>query len=188
MTYSSDSFWDDYAKYALATADKHKELASRCLKAPNSRFENLVDIGCGKTQLARSFFQNRYEKYIGIDAVNFGQQIVANYEEFDFKTLNLSDAPQLAVSLYSTECCLSLDKQKIFYERLFDSGFSVAILAGFYYTGRESEVLIEEAHGLQSYQTLPDKPYLDNEIRIMSPVPSTLFGANVVEVWRVIHK
>ncbi len=191
MSYSSEDFWQAYEQYANETYKCHIEIINLCVKIISDNrgynfryFKNLIDIGCGKTQMGKNLLSAKYDKYIGIDSMNFGQEIVKDYKEYDFKN-HKSQYDDLAISLFSTECCLKEEEQNDLYSKLLSNGF-VLIVAGFYYEGKENQEIIEENFELKSYQTHPLKKLFKNETRIIKKVPSNLFGTDVIEVWRVI--
>jgi hypothetical protein len=96
-----------------------------------------------------------------------------------------------AVSLFSTECTAPEAENRVLYERLLtETPIKRLLVAGFYYAHAAGRETVEEVGGLVSWQTVAplescvSDAYL--ETRLAIPCPSTLFGEDVVEVWRLL--
>ena len=59
-----------------------------------------------------------------------------------------------------------------------------------HYTDALGEESVPEAGDLVSFQTFgePAPTEIYEDLRIVTPVPSTLFGEKVVEVWRILTR
>ena len=100
--------------------------------------------------------------------------------------------PTAFVSLFSTELTAPAGINYKFYRDLFSMGVGIGIVSGFYYVGRQEENPIREfgSHGIVSYQSVSPlemaRSYGIYEVRITQPVPSKLFGPDVIEVWKLL--
>lgn len=100
--------------------------------------------------------------------------------------------PDLVTSLFSVEITDIADINYALYQQLFRELPTVKylVVSGFYYTDKWTQTVVKEAGGLKSFQTidllLPEPEDEDyTEFRVYLPAPSTLFGPNVIEVWKL---
>lgn len=162
-------------------------------------FEDILDLGCG--QYTEFLKHSKCKSYFGIDmnAINSWSD-TATIAKGNYRNLYLVSAmlngrrPDAFVSLFSTEIMADAKENATFYQEIFEKIPSVSqgLVAGFYYWNRKNENPVTENGGLLSYQTnaplendLSDKL---SETRIEMHTPSTLFGQDVIEVWRFLHR
>jgi len=164
-----------------------------------------IDLGCGRG-LEYLEFGPSTPVYMGFDVnaiprheENGSDKIIV--KDWDYRAPNFvakieglqeSNHPNAFVSLFSTEPTAPAEENTKLYERLFEQipTLTHALVTGFCYTDKKGQEKVEEAGGLISYQTFGDPAPTDTyeDLRIVTPVPSTLFGENVVEVWRILTR
>jgi hypothetical protein len=208
MSYGDESFWAKYVAYVTESLPRHKAAIERLggLLAP------LLDLGCGKVMEGRQIAIGKDEKhYIGVDVDPIELDplrprpipdepalLTKNYRtDLGFIASNLKArkfSPFCVVSLFSIEPTGSPEENELVYREVFKRWPTVRkiISAGFYYqkTWNVSGP-VPEAGGLMSYQLNGEVPLLSgdlHEYRLEEHAPSTLFGPDVVEVWRLIQK
>lgn len=199
MSYADQSFWDKYGEYLKEVRDKHRNAvrALECLVPGMGRNQIILDLGCGQFSEAKDLLMQQVS-YFGVDAQGPEREdtSVLNYRS-DTKQLDLlmkAMKPTLVTSLFSSEITALPMENAQLYHHILNTCPTVSwlLLAGFYYTDKTHSLRVEETGGLQSYQTLDllgTDPHKLNELaRVYVPVPSKLFGPNVVEVWRVIGR
>jgi len=153
---------------------------------------NVMDIGCGLGEF------DRYcepERYVGVDRNNAGSVlsfVQADYTDLAFLT-QLPFDPNVFVSLFSVEACLPAADRYAFYERLFsETGVVLGLVAGFYYESKRDQATVGETGGIISYQTIEPMDFHRSdrfkELRVLTRTPSKMFGADVVEVWKVLSR
>ena len=104
------------------------------------------------------------------------------------------DRVSVATSLFSSEITASPEENRAFYEKLFETfpALQHLIVSGFYYSNRIDENPVSEAGGLTSWQTNwrhgEYRSDIYSEVRLVQETPSTLFGDDVVEVWRRLSR
>lgn len=195
--YKEDEFWQKYRVYFRETLNDHKSILGHfpALK-PSSGFsvvENVLDLGCGKLFSARELLSPRF--YVGVD------EIVDPVETSDFRLVrgNYRDIellnsirfhPWVITSLFSSELGASPEENDKFYKQLLDTfQYSAYVLvSGFYYSDRRDLPIVKEAEGLVSHQSIGDLSTDLDEVRVLKRVPSKMFGADVVEVWRLLSR
>lgn len=165
-------------------------------------FEQVVDLGCGKS---REFYYNAFSRrYIGIDKnadpVKHNSW-AGNYRDIDVLKAAFDRAvgeqfylPTAFVSLFSTEITANEEENYRFYDLLFTTfpTFKSGLVSGFYYSRKKNRSLVYEPGGVYSYQTLEsleDVPSrIFSEKRITLHVPSKMFGDDVYEVWKIFER
>ena len=172
---------------------------------PDMKFGDIVDLGCGKSNEFYYRSHREMSSYIGIDlnAECDGvyraqkQTFIANYRDLDtvqniiYKT-GFYDT-DVFVSLFSTEITADYKTNLEFYNNIFNKFNNSSILvSGFYYSSKKYKNPIKENGGLLSFQTLEPIEAQESgwftQIRIEIPVPSQLFGKDVVEVWKLLQR
>lgn len=103
--------------------------------------------------------------------------------------------PELVTSLFSIEITDIPDNNYAIYQTIFRELPTVQyiVVSGFYYADKTQDMFVEETGGLKSFQTIdllcPEPEDEDfTEYRVYLPAPSTLFGPNVVEVWKLLSR
>lgn len=161
-------------------------------------FNNVIDLGCGLSefhQWCAPLF------YLGID-LNASNQVDTSFRcaTGDYRVLDVlrakigSCVPTAFVSLFSAEITASAQDNRTFYEQLFQA-FPVlksGLVSGFYYHKRKDTNPVIETGDVVSYQTLGGiedyaSPLFD-QFWVTLPVPSKMFGEDVVEVWRFLKR
>ena len=131
----------------------------------------------------------------GFDEESSALLVQENFRHIDFDMiLKNTDGwhgyrgTSLVVSIFSAELyCYACDN---LYQRAFDEGVDAIVASGVYYRGTDVNMAIGEV-GSQIRQTWPIAPPPNdvyNETRIVRSVPSTMFGDDVIEVWRVMTR
>jgi hypothetical protein len=196
----------DEAFYALY-ADYLREYAVRSahdwvlgLVRDTVPFRNVVDFGCGKHREYLEYAHPTY--YFGVD-VNAESDYrddsdFTDVERADYRTMDLTSLSTWStafVSLFSTEITAPWWENYEFYNRVFKEcpQIHAGLVSGFYYEDRKHEQPIREAGNLTSWQTLeaihePNRLNRYTEKRIILPVPSSLFGPDVFEVWKLFER
>jgi hypothetical protein len=194
MSYDSD-FYTAYAAYLQEpTVREAHDWVFAIAASTVPALSHVVDLGCG--QFNEYYQHAQPKKYLGID-VNVepsrrpGQLLVqADYRTADLKSIIGRRRPTGFVSLFSCENTAPVEDNYRFYRNLFDQfGFKAGLVSGFFYSGSRDINPIGEAGGIQSFQMLENiedvrcKEFVER--RIVLPVPSKLFGANVYEGWKI---
>ncbi len=78
-----------------------------------------------------------------------------------------------------------------FYRRIFrELPIQLALVSGFYYENRIKEEQVKETGEIVSYQSIEDQREFMCpefiEFRTHLPVPSKMFGEDVIEVWKLL--
>lgn len=197
MSYSNTTFWEKYRAYKLETEGVHEMALKACRPAARPLCENFVDVvnlGSGtdpEPLLSDDNVVLRVDPQIQNPTVG---ELSASYEDPDFVekvVRSLEHKRFMAVSFFSTEVVIHPDRSRALYDELFRSGACAAIVSGFYYMSRNGQTKVSEAGGLESFQSLLPVEDTAGEahqelFRVTLPVPSALFGSDVVEVWRVL--
>jgi SAM-dependent methyltransferase len=164
----------------------------------NPSFRRVVDLGCGKSQEFRRFLGP--SQYVGIDNSPATADLVRDdYRidyRLDYRTIDWQGFPlgvTAFVSLFSSEITAGPAANYELYERIMlHDTIRAGLVSGFYYTDRRHENPVVEEGGVTSFQTLEDiesvRSELFEERRIYLPVPSPMFGPNVIEVWKFFTK
>lgn len=191
-TYAQSGFWAAYQEYADASAPKHRAAARALL--PNATFvPQVLDLGCGETQIARSLWHP--ENYIGLDLHATRADHKADITDFEqVRPFLMQQETRLVVSLFALD--VILPDPDTYINQIFSAASTVGyvLTSGFYYTDRRHENPTEErlpdGTALTSYQTLaPPKPLeYATQQQLHFPNPSKLFGPNVIEVWRLFTR
>lgn len=172
------------------------------------KYNNVVDIGCGVFNEFNTFYRPKH--YTGIDLNadikdrtkdrnNNALFIQGNYRDRAFldaalHTDKLVGDAEAFVSLFSSEITAPAYENYELYNHLFETcpNIRAGLVSGFYYSDKIDINPVTEAGGLISYQTLdPLESFRSqrfSETRILMPVPSNMFGDNVVEVWKIFNR
>jgi len=151
---------------------------------------NVIDLGCG---LCEYLWFGKPENYIGIDlSPQFKPfSIEGDYTKKTFE-IELPFEPSAFVSLFSAECCMSPKKKYHLYNRMFEHFPSIkfGLVSGFFYESRKDKELVQETGGITSYQSIetPIRSDVFTECRWQTKMPSTMFGSDVVEVWKFLER
>jgi len=194
------SFYDRYEAYLNEPRVREKHDRFFDLWGAVHDGEAVVDLGCGRSQEYLNHAAGWH--YTGFDqnAVEHKGEhetiVAADYRAPDFiaRVLKLEFPPTAFVSLFSAEITALPSENKALYERMFLEVESIerALVAGFYYIDRRDENPVIETGGVASFQTLNnlehDRSEVYDEIRMLSAVPSKMFGEQVVEVWRILMR
>jgi hypothetical protein len=196
MGYDGD-FYEAYERYLLEdrVRDKHDAILDMWHRAtwPNSSY--VVDLGCGRSNEYFRFGPD-VKAYQGFDVQESQHGMVLDYRGPDLiQTMRTLDwEPDAFVSLFSAECTATPIQNAELYERLFREIPTIkhGLVTGFYYVSRRHMNPIEETGGIVSWQTVSsledDVSDVYDEVRIVTRVPSTMFGEDVVEVWRMFTR
>lgn len=196
MAYDQD-FYKIYADYLVEPRVRtvHDRILTTVCAA--TAFRRIADLGCGQ---GHEFFKyGRPDFYVGIDynAIHTDQEnfktVAADYRDAAaIGTLTNRFNLKAIVSLFSIECTAARDKNQAYYKSLFkQTGADAILAAGFHYQHAYGQETVGEAGGLISYQTfadIPDASSVFQETRIAVACPSTLFGEDVTEIWRLMQR
>jgi len=202
MAYNGE-FYRAYALYLKEPSVRKAHDRVFAMAKANSSFRKIVDLGCGLNEF------HRYVPtpgYVGIDlnapalaepplAEPYFKLVKGDYRDLSLIKEQLRGRhPQAFISLFSTEITAPAKENTLFYEQLFQAipTLQCALVSGFYYANRKQQNPVIEAGEIVSYQTLDSiedhlSPVFD-QFWITLPVPSTMFGDNVVEVWRFLER
>ncbi len=198
MSYDTEQFWEQYRAYKTETAEVHEQAFQLCLVASAVLWmdsDRLVNLGSGPDP--EPMFKGRGFSVLSVDP-QLGNKtdednLTLGYEDDAFisEVSARTGEPFLVTSFFSTEVVLAPERSRELYDGLFRVGAQAAIVSGFYYRGKRDQATVQEPGGLESYQSilpLEDTPgeVHEEKFRITLPVPSTMFGPDVVEVWRVL--
>lgn len=161
----------------------------------------VLDLGCGRAQEYKGRVRAPTTmEYFGFDvnAENSLRQL--DYRDPRFMAVAQGVDPSLLVSLFSTELTAGPRTNRRLYETLFKEcpKLAHALVAGMYYKSKKGQtIVIEKIPGgneLESQQFIYDFEDMDvvsdvyRDTRITVDCPSTLFGEDVVEVWRILSR
>lgn len=193
MAYDSD-FFEAYKAYLADPKVRRAHDSMLAFMAKRYGPQDVIDLGCGR---GHEFFSHgHWLSYRGMD-LDPGLENEW-FIKGDYRTMSptLPRKYSCFVSLFSTECTASWQENRKLYEKLFEENPSLqlGVVSGFYYTSKLTENPIEETGGITSWQMLPgltpertaSKWY--EEVRVTLPVPSDMFGGDVVEVWRFLER
>ena len=194
MAYDGD-FYEAYEAYLHEDLVRTKHNQMFALWENVAKCRRVIDLGCGQST---EYFWHATAPacYQGFDVNEGDRAIAANYRDPAFvETVHALDwKPDAFVSLFSTECTATALENAELYERLFREipTIEYALVAGFYYTRRRTTNPVKEAGDIVSWQTNSriehDSSDVYDELRITAEVPSTMFGEDVVEVWRILSR
>ncbi len=150
----------------------------------------IIDLGCSIGEYA--IYDSHHTAYAGIDLNNTSG--VANFVQADYTTLSFKEllpfVPNSFISLFSIECCHPVKIRYALYEKLFTEFPSIrcGLAGGFFYASRRDKETVSETGDIVSYQSIEDPAqYISRiftELRVHLQTPSTMFGQDVVEVWK----
>ena len=194
-----DTFYRAYSDYLKEPAVRRAHDAMLRISRLNPAFANVIDLGCG--QFNEYLRHRRPARYLGID-VNVAKKTSANRRlvTADYRCLELVErlakeqASTAFVSLFSAEITAPCEQNYRFYEELFLQipTIQAGLVSGFYYFNSKDKNPIGETGGIQSYQTLEQPEDVVSEVfsetRILLPVPSAMFGQDVIEVWKLFER
>jgi len=197
MAYDTD-FYRLYADYLKETNVREAHDRVFQMVGAGKAFRNVIDLGCGLSE----FYQyTSPRKYVGIDL----NAPVADSKEFRLVPGNYRDVDLVRtearkrrstsfISIFSAEITDDVDANRSFYEALFHAvpTFKTGLVSGFYYERRKHINPVVETGNIVSWQTLGTmeryaSPVFE-QVWISLPVPSTMFGDDVVEVWRLLKR
>lgn len=194
----NNAFYKAYADYLLEDRVRrvHDAVLGAALLHP--ALQRVADLGCGK---GNEFFRfGGPAFYVGVDrnadAIREERRetLIADYRQSEMVAALIKQHKLTgAVSLFSAEITAPRDANHSYYEGLFGkTGINAMLIGGFYYEHAKGKETVQENGGLLSYQTsgvidCPPTHYFD-ETRITIACPSTLFGEDVFEVWRLLQR
>lgn len=196
MAYDDD-FYKLYEDYVLEPRVRERHDHVLRMLAVTTGEGNVADIGCGRYREFRR--HGKYQYYAGYDANHFDPDYRLDYRDVGLLIEKMNSLPldvDFFVSLFSTEITAAPHENREFYHTLFERMPSLkqGIVSGFYYASNKEENPVEETGGVVSWQTLLPvdhwemSTHLYRETRITLEVPSTMFGEDVVEVWRLLER
>lgn len=158
---------------------------------------SVIDLGCGQAHEFRNYAD--WDMYLGVDldpgpeTGNFLMR--ADYRSAEFLQMigghEVTAELDTFVSLFSAECSAPYRENMSFYEGVFEKipQLQFGLVAGFYYPSQKHLAKVGEAGGIESWQTLEPiengRSEVFDEFRLAIPCPSSMFGAEVIEVWRI---
>lgn len=203
MTDYNSEFYSLYEKYLQEPGVRvvHdfaiKTLTERYSPAACRGFNCVLDLGCGLNEFLHCRCPS--VSYLGIDRMSPKANIVDDYREMKTETVHAIQAfqPCAMVSLFSTEITSWGDDNWGLYNRLFGlfSSLEFALVSGFYYRDFPECQVVKEKEGLLSFQTSSSEylgryetpgDKIQEVARLTLPCPSSMFGTNPVEVWRLL--
>jgi hypothetical protein len=190
-----DNFYNAYKAYLIEPAVRKAHNHIFEIANLDKNFKDVVDFGCGAFN--EFFVYVKPLEYVGLD-VNVSPEegesrrlIPADYRKSeDLISIIQPNWPTAFVSLFSTEITAPHAENYALYEKIFNQlpTIKAGLVSGFYYENRKNQNPVGEAGELMSYQTLESiedvKSKVFEEERIILPVPSNMFGADVFEVWK----
>jgi len=151
----------------------------------------VIDLGCGIGEYA--LYDVYHTEYVGVDLNNTGE--VKKFIEADYMALGFGRSvpflPNAFISSFSIECCHGVEQKYNFYNRVFSLFPTVhcGLVGGFFYESKRDNDVVSETGGIESHQTIEDPSLhisdLFTELRIHLRTPSKMFGADVIEVWKL---
>lgn len=200
--YADEEFWKKYEEYVEESLPRHKKAIDALLKFADDdlslKESSLLDLGCGGSKEAEKLFEPAF--YYGLDkdpkhssynrSFDCGLDYRVHWDDF----LHSAKDFNVVCSLFSSEITAPWPENYDLYDRIFSDLEKVKyiFLAGFYYTDKMDQNPVEEPGGIQSYQTLEPmyaaSDAIFEEHRLYVHAPSTLFGPNVVEVWKMLKR
>ena len=190
-----ENFYKLYKNYLKEpVVRKNHDFVFGCFKKLAGRSNlSIIDLGCG---LGEYQTRGQYTDYVGIDLNNTGK--IRNFVSADYHKLNFAKKlpfkPNAFVSLFSIECCNPAKEKYTLYNKIFKAMPSIkyGLVGGFFYESKRNQEAVEEAGENISYQTIEDPScYISrvfNELRLHIYTPSTMFGQDVVEVWKIFMR
>lgn len=203
MSYGDADFWKAYSAYVDENIARH----GRTLKKLGGLTYPVLDLGCGQVMEGHRLTLHGFSKslhktpakYRGVDLdpkKGWEKQVLkADYRAGAITVRNWCHVeefyPSTILSLFSIEPTGNHTQNELLYWTYFRRFplLRQIISAGFYYSSKKDRPLVEEAGGLDSYQTIG--PLLDgglHEYRLEERGPSKLFGPDVIEVWRLLTR
>lgn len=190
-----DNFYRVYARFLEEPIVRQSHDWVFAIAKQNPCFQNVVDLGCGKSHEFEVFVQP--ENYFGMDLIAGGDFTTkVDYRRIDYREWSSvwKFTATAFVSLFSSEPDGPREHNYALYQRIFDQlpDVKVGLVSGFYYADCKTESVIEETGDIRSYQTLESpedvkSPYI-LERRIVMHVPSKMFGDQVYEVWKFLYR
>lgn len=169
----------------------------------SDKLNSVIDLGCGQS---REFFLfARPALYIGVDQnphPDHDNVVQGDYRElltFEQRRNCLNPFHRDVtgfVSLFSSEITGIPEQNYELYKTIFEHfpRIECGLVSGFYYISKRDLPEVEEVGGLISHQTIDriedqeDQRTEFSEKRIILPVPSKLFGEDVIEVWKIFER
>ncbi len=193
MSYS-EQFFQLYAEYLKEPTVRAAHDWVFKIAGLDPAFEKVLDLGCGMCQ--EWLVYGPPCEYRGVDVVIGQHPQFVTQLNYRGKALEAKFTEATAfVSLFSSEITDTPKLNSCFYRSLFYQrpALQAGLVSGFYYTDMRDQNPVRETGGIWSYQTLHaiEEHSLDPELverRIVLPVPSKLFGPNVIEVWRFFDR
>lgn len=201
MSYNSEYF-SKYQKYLDEDVVRNQHDMIFDMFQTFAQPERVLDLGCGGC--CEYELYGNYVEYIGVE---IEKSIVDQLKEIDIKIFNLNYRDEnflneiyskhdlLAdtfISLFSSELTAHHSDNIKLYEKLFSSGFQHGLVSGIYYKNKKDINPVLEVGDIYSWQTLGSVENYDSNVYstvlIQLPVPSKMFGDDVIEVWKMMRK
>lgn len=169
-------------------------------------FGSVIDLGCGQSSEYLRFANPLI--YVGVDlnedAMTWRKpkhkgrgnvrSLQMNYRGGSVLDSVLRDNQVTAfVSLFSSEITAPPEENYKLYRQLFkNEGITAGLVSGFYYRSKKDQPTVAETGGITSYQTIEEIGKFSIpeviERRIVLSVPSKMFGADVIEIWKFFER
>jgi hypothetical protein len=189
------------AKFYKAYSDFLKDRSVRkahefvlMIVATQADFSDVIDLGCGQCQEFRRYGGCAYYKGIDLNAEDHLGIVKGNYRDWLTLRREISKKQKSFVSLFSSEITAPYQENYKLYSFIFKTfpHIKYGLVSGFYYKSRKHQNPILETGSITRYQTLEsieDCKRVDfTERRIILPVPSKMFGKDVIEVWKFFER
>lgn len=198
MSYGDQDFWAKYADYVKENINRHAE----AIEQLGGFLSPLLDFGCGKVMEGVQLVIGKSPKYYrGIDTdplegAHDGSRVIATIKadyRTDLKKIKAQLThdkfnPSMGISFFSIEPTAHNSDNEQLYHEIFKTFPTMQrfISAGFYYESKKDLFFVEEPGGIRSHQSNSSPMRSDtlHEYRLLERGPSTLYGADVIEVWR----
>lgn len=196
MSYNTDFFraYKNYLEEPVVRSQHDR--AFKILSHP--ALDRVLDLGCGTAEYLNFYLKNKEDHlYCGVDEFKnpyYDDTILMNYRNIpaDYCISGFTGF----ISLFSAEITAPVEENYKLYRQLFsNSEIKAGLVSGFYYESKRDQNPVIETGNLKSYQTLETLGFSQSllpedvrETRFEMTVPSKLFGADVVEVWKLFEK
>ncbi len=193
-------FYSQYRDYLNepVVRQNHDRMFARFFRFTEPDPLHVVDLGCGMKEYAMF---GSWNTYVGLDVNDVPpyksddavRSVRADYSDLSFVD-QLPYAPNVIVSMFSIECCLSAATKYDLYEELFARipTLKYVLVAGFFYGSKRDQETVGETGGIVSYQTIEDPAKFISrtfdEFRLHMLTPSKMFADDVIEVWKILSR
>jgi hypothetical protein len=202
MSYNK-SFYERYADYLKekSVREAHDWIFSlftyKWKDGERYPFGDYIDLGCGKCNEFFHYYRHGYYMGVDLNADENNRKIImrrGDYRDKKFLKSVMDENHGAFVSLFSSEITAPYEENYKLYNWIFKTfpNIRAGLVSGFYYEKRKHSVRIRETGDIISFQSIEN--YSDckrigyTEKRIYLPVPSKMFGPDVVEVWKIFDR